>query len=56
MPGRLSRLRLSDQLALCKKCGREFRGEEMKRHTDDSGNQSFYLKPASIPSSNGQEV
>jgi hypothetical protein len=56
MPGRLPRQRLSDQPVICKKCGREFKGEAMKQPTGAFGRDSFYRKPASIPNPSGEEV
>jgi hypothetical protein len=48
MQEQLPRLKLSNQPVLCKKCGRELRGEEMKQHSLETGHEEFYLKPTSI--------
>jgi predicted Zn-ribbon and HTH transcriptional regulator len=45
MQEQLPRLNLSNQPVLCKKCGKEFRGEEMNQHSPETGHEEFYLKP-----------
>ncbi len=54
MPEQLPRLKLSNQPVICKECGKEFRGEEMIQHTDETRHDSFYLKPVSIPKEEGE--
>jgi hypothetical protein len=49
MPEQLTRLKLSNQPVICKKCGREFKGEEMQDHTRETGHEDFYLKTTSAP-------
>jgi hypothetical protein len=54
MPEQLTRLKLSNQPVVCKKCGMEFKGEEMQDHTRETGHEDFSLKPASVPKAGAQ--
>jgi len=49
MVEQLPRLRFSNQTVVCRKCGKEVRGEEMDQHTDETDHRDFDLKSVSIP-------
>jgi len=52
--GKTPKLKLSAQPVICKKCEKEYRGEEMNQHTLETGHKDFYLKPVSMPKKAGR--
>ena len=56
MTEQLTRLKESNLPVICRECHTEFRGAEMRQHTErEEGHEVFDLKPASIPKREGTE-
>ncbi len=46
--------RYSNLTVICRECRKEFRGAEVRRHTELEGHEVFDLKPAAFPKTEGQ--
>ena len=54
MTEQLTRLKESNLPVICRKCHKEFRGAEVRQHTEErEGHEVFDLKPVSIPKKEG---
>jgi hypothetical protein len=51
----LTRLQESNLTVICRDCRKEFRGAEVRQHSEHEGHKVFDLKPASIPEKDGTE-
>ena len=49
MTEQLTKLKESNLTVICRECRQEFRGGEVRQHTELEGHEVFDLKPASIP-------
>jgi hypothetical protein len=55
MTEQLRRLKESSLTVICRECHKEFRGAEVRQHTEREGHEVLDLKPASIPKKEGTE-
>jgi hypothetical protein len=51
----LTRLQESNLPVICRECHKEFRGAEVRQHTEREGHAVFDHRPPSIPKKEGTE-